>query len=290
MIDIRCPCGKATYHVDQSQIGKSLQCAICGRILKLDLQVLGASVLRQIEHVTAPVEGSVSAPPVDDSKVRGQLRDRRIGIGILVSGAIFLGVWLWIGGSRSVPPPTPSTTGQGQSIPSEPAPQMPISDLKPLPLLKHLPVPAELKPKCAEGHSPERLATGMKIEPDGDNSGQSKVKIINGTSSDAAVRLIDNSTNTTSRFVYIRSRESSSIEGMQPGTYSLLFASGSDWVSSCRQFLREENIQEYEKPVVIEEGYNYSATLHAVPTGNVRAKKIDRKRFLQGDQQFSLRP
>jgi len=142
------------------------------------------------------------------------------------------------------------------------------------------------------GHTPERPYTGVRIEPDEGTFGNSKLEITNGLSVDAAARLLDNSTNRTSRFVYIRARDVYAIEGIEPGTYSLLFLSGSDWVAACGEFQRNEDIQEYEQPLEIEENAEYrtgyKATLNPVPYGNARTKKIDRRRFFQGDQHFSL--
>jgi hypothetical protein len=175
-------------------------------------------------------------------------------------------------------------------VAEEPIAKYPTVSPKPAlpPLVPSSSQPVVHTPPCIEGKTTERLATGGKIEPDRDISGNTEVEIINGADSDAAVRLMDNSTNATSRFVYIRSHDSYSIERMPPGTYSLLFELGSGWVVACGQFQLERGIQEYENPFVIRYGYDYSATLHAFRAGNERTKVIDRKRFLQGDQHFSL--
>jgi hypothetical protein len=157
-------------------------------------------------------------------------------------------------------------------------------------------------PSCAEGRKPERPYTGERIEPDVGASGRSTLEITNGLSVDAAVRLVDTSTNRTSRFVYVRAHDMYKIEGIEASTYWLRYASGLDWIADCVDFLRGESIDEFEQPFpfhqdTVQEG-NYlkgtwteaSASLNPVPEGTAKTRKIDRRRFLEGDQHFSLQP
>lgn len=159
-----------------------------------------------------------------------------------------------------------------------------------------------ITPPCAVGRTPERPNTGERIEPDVGTSGRSSLEISNGLSVDAAVRLVDSSTNTTSRFVYVRAHDNLKIGGIQPSTYYLRFASGLDWIPACADFLRDENINEFEETFpfqqeTVKDGDYYkttwtkvSASLNPVLEGTVSARKIDRERFLQGDQHFSVQP
>jgi hypothetical protein len=157
-------------------------------------------------------------------------------------------------------------------------------------------------PSCAEGRTPERPYTGERIEPDVGTSGRSTLEISNGLSVDAAVRLVDTSSNRTSRFVYIRAHDMCKIEGIEASVYWLRYVSGLDWIPNCVDFLQEESIDEFEKPFpfhqeTFQEG-NYlkdtwteaTASLNPVPEGTAKTRKIDRKRFLEGDQHFSLQP
>jgi hypothetical protein len=157
-------------------------------------------------------------------------------------------------------------------------------------------------PSCATGHFPERPATGQRIEPDNGTSGSSTLEITNGLSVDAAVRLVDTSSNVSSRFVYIRAHDLYKIENIEASTYWLRYASGLDWVANCVDFVRDENIDEFEQPfpfrqdTVQESNYvkdtwtEASASLNPVPEGTAKTRKIDRKRFLEGDQHFSIQP
>jgi hypothetical protein len=210
----------------------------------------------------------------------------------------------WLGRNPSPDQTSPNQGGnptQSAQTPlqSSPAPQ-PIPIIPEIPQRKFKPGPPialiapvpdiPLVPPCAEGQSPERLETGKKIVPDEGTSGRSVLEITNGTNFDAAVRLVDNSTNGTSRFVYIRAMNDYTIEGVEPGTYSLLFATGSDWIATCADFQRDEDIREFEQPLVFEQNEehvtHYKVSLHRVLHGNARTKKIDRKRFLEGDRRF----
>jgi len=208
------------------------------------------------------------------------------------------------------PTPSPTTSHASKSADlrgkqaSKPIPQHipPIPTIRPtgpqIPPSKSNALPPIVIAPCAEGQTPERLDTGARIKPDEGTSGESTLEVRNGTSLDAAVRLVDNSTNKTSRFVYIRATNDYTITGIEPGTYSLRFATGSEWVTSCREFQRDEDIKEFEKQLVFNRDVSIvyegdqrierwrstkvSATLNAVPLGNAPTRKIDRKQFLEG--------
>ena len=144
---------------------------------------------------------------------------------------------------------------------------------------------------CAEGEDPERPPTGWQIEADEGVSGRSTLDITNGLSLDAAVRLVEASGSRTSRFVYIRAREAYTLDGIEPGLYWLRFASGSSWISACAHFQADEDIDEFEKPFTfrqevtrqgeyeVETWTEGAVSLHPVPEGTARTRKIDRRRF-----------
>jgi len=147
-------------------------------------------------------------------------------------------------------------------------------------------------PPCAQGQQADRLQTGARIEPDGDTSGLSELSIGNGTRSDAAVRLVNGSSGNTARFVYIEAGHDYTLTGIEPGTYTLRFISGREWMPACRDFLEAEYF-EFESALVFkhvildndEEKYStIRITLNPVPFGTARTRTIDRKRFFQGDQ------
>jgi hypothetical protein len=100
--------------------------------------------------------------------------------------------------------------------------------------------------------------------------------------------------------VYIEAGDVYTVTGLEPGTYLLRFISGYDWVPKCSDFLRETDYSEFESTLLFEiveptddqPGYTtrYEVTLHPVPLGSARTRKIDRKRFFEGDQNVTLKP
>lgn len=153
-------------------------------------------------------------------------------------------------------------------------------------------------PPCAQGQQAVRLPTGTRIEPDGEASGPSELSVSNGTTSDAAVRLVKRDSGNTARFVYIAAGDNYTLTGIEPGTYGLLFVSGMKWVPECRDFLDAEYF-EFESALVFkdvvlgsgEENYNtMHVTLNPVPLGTARTRRIDRKHFFEGSQRFKPQP
>jgi len=141
-------------------------------------------------------------------------------------------------------------------------------------------------PRCAQCQQSERPQTGTQIEPQDESSASSQLKIINGTSLDAAVRLSSQETSITTRFVYIRAGDQYTLENIESDTYILRFSSGHDWVPSCHDFL-DSNYSEFERALVFDDAVHddgresYSvmtATLNPVIFGNIRKRAISRNR------------
>jgi hypothetical protein len=146
----------------------------------------------------------------------------------------------------------------------------------------------------------ERLQTGARIEPDQGTSGSSKLTISNGTQTEAVIRLVQKASGRTARFVYIEAGKKYTLGNIESGTYLLRFISGYDWVSACRDFMREPDYSEFEDslsfqsvmPTDSQEGYTtkYEVSLNEVPLGNARKRNIDRKRFFEGDHSVAVNP
>ena len=250
MIDLRCSCGK-TYHADDSHLGKSLRCTECGRILKVEASLAPP----QAESVTRPpaARGPLSKPATIDVGRRRRKRKGEAWTALAAMGFVALVIFVvdfcvpWLRARLAAPAPVPA---------------------------------------CAVGRKPERPATGSRIKPDEGTSGGSSLEITNGSDLDAAVRLVDNFTNRASRFVYVRAKEKQLLNAIEPGSYSLRYASGSDWTEACLDFLRDEDLEEFEEPVTFRAGYisTWTVSLNPVPEGTAKTRKIDRKRFLEGDR------
>ncbi len=296
MIDIPCSCGEMN-HAEESLIGKSLRCT-CGAILRIErgglVPPVSSGLPQEVERVSGPSEGDISTSRRANWSLAGVSSDTWIAGGIAAAiGTLLFLVWLSLGPSQPERASTASFNTQKPRPPSpRPGPQVPESGaLSPIkPNSQKLTPDFEPAPptKSCAGKA-ERPANGDPIEPDDgtSGSGRSKIEVTNGLTVDAAARLQINSSERTSRFVYIRAKDFYTMEGIEPGTYSLLFASGSGWIAKSDCFQDHEDIREFEEPLKVEESTDsrtsYRITINPVPHGNARTKKIDRKRFLRGN-------
>jgi hypothetical protein len=220
---------------------------------------------RRPSNLAEQLDALVAATEKRDAERRSN-RMELVGFVVVVSLIIGLCILAY----RALnPPPTPPASEPTITSQSEPLP---------------------FNERCAKSQTTTRPPTGFRISPDRRISGLSTLEITNGLPIDAAVRLVDTSTKKASRFVYIRAMTSYKLQKIEPGTYSLRYASGLDWAPACREFLHANTISEFPDKT-FKEGYETTAkaTLHPVPLGNVQTKNIDKKRFLEGDQNVSAR-
>ena len=111
------------------------------------------------------------------------------------------------------------------------------------------------------------------------------MKVTNGTSRDATVRLLDAVTHRTARFFYIRAGHDYTVGHIEPGTYIVQFSTGLDWVTACRRFIRDASYQKFDEQLTYDEtGNGYELTLHEVPGGHATTTLIDEFEFFQGDE------
>lgn len=329
MIDIKCRCGE-TYHADESHVGGSIRCPKCGAVNRIEHSSPVKSTFQsRTGPVTIPTSEWRPSKPVSRS-TSGHSRRMKAGI---VAGVLFevFGIavaldrlwpdsWTKLGAESSSivkqsvapstttqphdiqpplvesTPPIPNPWGQSGNL--LPAPSSPVNPT-PFPTMnqtdQQMPIPS-----CARDQQKERPRTGTRITPDEEISGASKIRIMNGTQRDAAIRLVDEETGRAVRFVYIEAGHEFTIGNIEVGTYVLRFASGYDWISACTDFIREPEYSEFESALIFEaatpsndrDGYTtrYEVTLNQVPFGNAKKRTIDRKRFFQGDQNVTLTP
>lgn len=247
MIEVPCACGQS-YHADDSHIGRTLKCTNCGRLLLIEPPIAVLSGQPQKIQGVSPSNAPI---PAKRTSIQTPSKEqwRVIRFATIVTLAIMLLAW-WLSsrpGTQEEPP----------------------------------------LPACAKGVAPQRPITGEKPEPYGDSEeGDWSVDISNGTSKDAAVRIVDSTTQATVRFVYIRAGGTFKVSGMSSGVYSLRFATGHDWVAPCKDFLAGTEEEEFDDTLNFEFGYtgHYEVTLNAVTGGTARTHHINRERFLSGDQ------
>jgi hypothetical protein len=273
VVDITCPACDITYHADENHLGRGFRCKVCGKILRVERPELASIPLQEVMQATTSKEQSRSRdrwigigvlaggaifftllfwrrnlrpdnPPVSTTTNQGQ----SIPAPVPAPGPELSHLKPVTTSHIKIPHPLkpldPPKLTPLVPIPFEPVPvyregQAPVTSSATIPPTSK---PVVIVPKCAEGRKPERPSTGERIEPDQETSGESTLEITNGPISDAAIRLVDGSTNLTVRFIYVRARDMYTIQGIEPGTYSLRYASGLDWFPTCGEFTRNGSL------------------------------------------------
>jgi len=317
MVDVCCVHCDELYHVEESHLGREIRCLRCGMITRLERRVIitpSPSAPPVPHYGPVPPKPQPVAPPKRRSLARRWHptvtfevnRRTKVLAGVLLALLALMALDIWFGPSSQDSTPShevatangagsPST--QRVALPPAPAatkPEAPKTRSRSASILRP---PSQLAartrvvlPPCAVGWPVDRPPTGESLES-GEVEGLPSdryLTIFNGQSEDAAVRLADAASGLTFRFVYIRAGDSYTIRDVDPGSYSLLFETGREWVPHCKGFIRDEYIQETDEPVDFDP-YTYgSITLYRVANGNAKAHSIDRKRFFQGDQNIEL--
>lgn len=121
--------------------------------------------------------------------------------------------------------------------------------------------------------------------------GNGELKIRNGLSLDAGVKLVDKKDDVCKVYFYVSSGEEYSLLEVADGDYRLLFGIGKDWEPIREFFTRELSCSEFNRPAEfatsrVEKGssiyQNYTVmevTLHPVPGGNTRTHDIPGNEF-----------
>ena len=204
----------------------------------------------------AQERGAIDAFIVRCRQASSQRNRRFLGWGIWA--AIIVGVLAWNGITRS------------PSAPSRPAP-----------------VPTRQATPVGPTAPAVSLPTGSQIQPPSRAGGRSYLDVINGSSRDAVVKLVDIGGGAVLRFVYVKANDRVRLDGIEPGTYRVRFATGQDWDTTARRFRREPGFTEFRDPFDFREtrtaeGIRYTTgeiTLNGVRGGNAPSNTIDESRF-----------
>ncbi len=153
--------------------------------------------------------------------------------------------------------------------------------------LSTLPVSLKSARKPSPNRPPVSLPNGTDIIPPQDLQGFGKLKIINGTTRDAAVKLVDSVSGKTRRFVYVQANRETNIVNISPCNCRLKFSMGIDWEQKKQKFLQNPSFSEFSKPLDFKEikreagveWMEYRVTLHPVPHGSARTRQIDERDF-----------
>lgn len=144
-------------------------------------------------------------------------------------------------------------------------------------------------PKGQEMSAPieRRPANGAELEAPSLQLGLGTLTVVNGTDSDAAVKLIPMHSNQAVRFVYVHANDRWTIEGVPEGTFRLRFTQGRDWDAISKVFRRNVSYREFDRPldyveIITVGGVRYQThevTLQHVPSGNAPTRSVQASEF-----------
>jgi hypothetical protein len=308
MIDIICPKDGTLHNADESNFGKTLRCRTCGATLKIGPQdqhpPIGIAQGPVKEAAEARVTNKpLAGPKTEDARPQRMIRRESLlmgaGLGVIV---VMLLIAIWPNHPPSIlrqiksndqNPAVRETRPEPSSGVPAPGLVMRRPNVKPVQAKPDLEGnPPGALPPCAQGRNPLRLKTGERIKPDGGTSGASNMQVMNAGGLDAAVKMMDSVTGKTSRFVYVQAGHSFTIEGIEAGAYLLQFQYGRDWIPECQDFMRDADYLEFANPFVFLDDRIrfYEVTISPVVGGKTLTRRIDRRRFLAGDQNTGVSP
>lgn len=125
--------------------------------------------------------------------------------------------------------------------------------------------------------SNRRLGNGSIVSRSGAGSGA--IRITNGGDTDALLKLVSGRRRTILG-IYVRANAQASASGIPPGSFRVLFASGSDWDRARRGFTRDCRFTRLEDPANYRPGVTYSLTLTPTLGGTAQSDSIDEREFL----------
>jgi hypothetical protein len=129
------------------------------------------------------------------------------------------------------------------------------------------------------------LRNGTNIVEGVGPSGHGTLTIENGTSYDATVKLAEE--DQVRRWVYVRARSTVTLKAVGPCSCRVLFSFGADWDNARLGFTRDRTFSKFEDVFEFTEYRlgneirygTFSITLHPVPLGQARTRKIDESEF-----------
>jgi|GEM_PF-1443306 len=263
MPKVYCLCGEV-YNAEYAHIGHKIKCLKCDRVLcivdpkKLHQLYVHAESQRGTETPIEPQKHgrvkAVGTAGLDSSR-------RRWGVAVVL--VVVLGLiawWVAVGYSGTRKQERHETVAAGTSgalvEPKQESTNVPASP-------------------------PFSLPNGTNIYHSGVSHGYGRLTVTNGTDYDAAAKLVRYGE--THRFVYVRANHDVVIKDIYQGTYTLLFASGTDWDVRHRRFKRDKSFSKFDEVLyftVTDTQYStYRVTLNPVPAGNAHTSDIDESEF-----------
>lgn len=308
MIVVRCPCGEV-YKADDDKAGYSLICSKCRRVVDLDSSGhKPTTVLRPRRNPSGVIIGALTL--IVACLISYNLYTAPLGTGQKVAAKQST-VNLNSGGANPEPkitavpghpnkpvakavpylPPEKEVAENARRYRTVPTPS-PTFVPAPLPMFVPAP-PAEGEPSAP--HTVVSPLSGTDITAPVDAAGRCTLTIENGNAEDAVVKLVNmsdgSSPQVSYRCIYVRAGDSSTVQNISAGRYSLLYRSGSDW-NGQGGFNTHELDHKFVKVLGFEDTTSTSdsgdtktewsaltVTLHPVLTGNIRSQPMAKEDF-----------
>jgi hypothetical protein len=247
----------------------------------------------------------IDAPSLIKAKAVKKTRFKNSAVIGLILGCIVIALLYQIRPSDiAAPHPSPTTEPEHQTpeVPSSP-PSRELSDAEVFGAQTQLPDFATLKPVASKSKpisfdEADRIAAPLlnRSLPNGTiiqnfiASGNGKLTVENGTSSDVKVRLKSIS---ESYIFFAQANHDVVVESVPDGNYQVLYEAGEDWDDISKDFTRDQsffefndflNFQTTETPEA--DGTNeqttiYTLTLHPVLNGNAGKHPINKSDFMR---------
>lgn len=113
--------------------------------------------------------------------------------------------------------------------------------------------------------------------------GRGQLKITNGTSDDAVVKIINVSTNASVAEFYILANNNYTVYGIPDGNFNLFFSLGKNWSDSEGKFITCKSFTKFDDPfnfVTTDTQYStFEVTLNPVAGGTASTTSVDESEF-----------
>ncbi|MFJ1646551.1 hypothetical protein [Streptomyces sp. NPDC088258] len=144
--------------------------------------------------------------------------------------------------------------------------------------------PARVVLPRTEKPQKRRLGNGTLVK-DAGRSGLGRLTIDNGTESDAVVSLTGQ--RRTAFTLYIRKGRSATVRAVEDGSYTVYFASGTDWNSAKKSFTRDCSFQKFDdkaafRTVAVTGGTQYTVLTYSLAKsvgGNATTSEVPEDEF-----------
>ena len=290
MIEVVCPRCARKHQAGEEHAGRMLRCAGCG-----DAVVIGTSRSNAAPVLWTEEDGAVPLRPRAKTKF-WRRKSKLVWGGALFSLLLASGLTAYLKqGSHDNSPSRDLPSGADSSSPTAPAIPLSKGEFETAPSSSgpFLATPKQAKSECAGDifDDVSRPANGQNIGAERDDEGLGQLRLINGTQSDAVVRVYRAASGVLSRAIYVRQGETAFVGRVSRGKYVVKVATGGKWSSqaddfeACVSYFKFAETYEF-KEIPKDGSTEYdqlTLTLHTVPNGNVEKTPITREEFFSGE-------